>query len=71
MQLLGSPQPYDEVEIVSGSVESNRFLALFRRGNQLTAAFGVKAAREMITCRQLLERRSTWVEALKQFRTTA
>ena len=70
MQLLGSPQPYDQVEIVSGSVESRRFLALYRRGNELAAAFGVRAAREMIACRRLLELRTTWDEALKQFKAT-
>ena len=65
--IVGSPQPYDQVEIVSGSVESGDFWR-FRRGNELAAAFGVKAAREMIACRRLLELRTPWDEALKQFK---
>lgn len=41
MQLAGHPDSSDTVEIVEGSTEERKFLALYRSGDRVTGAFGM------------------------------
>jgi NADPH-dependent 2,4-dienoyl-CoA reductase/sulfur reductase-like enzyme len=64
IQFLGRAHPADEVRIVAGSVEEGAWLALYRSGDQLTAALGVSKVRALAPYRALLARGCSWDEAL-------
>jgi NADPH-dependent 2,4-dienoyl-CoA reductase/sulfur reductase-like enzyme len=64
MQLVGSPVAHDEVRIVFGSGEEERFVALYRRGDRLVAALGLAATGKLLKFRRMLETDPSWEEAL-------
>lgn len=64
MQLVGSPVAHDEVRIVFGSGEEERFIALYRRGDRLVAALGLAATGKLLKFRKMLENDPSWDEAL-------
>ncbi len=64
IQLLGLPRPDDAVEVVDGSLEERRFVALYGREGQLTAALGFGRPRQLMGYRPLLESGASWDEAL-------
>lgn len=63
LQLVGSAVNAEEVKIVSGSEAEERFVALFRRGDRLTAAFGLSSAGRIAKYRRLLEEEPLWEQA--------
>jgi NADPH-dependent 2,4-dienoyl-CoA reductase/sulfur reductase-like enzyme len=63
LQVLGLPEPADEVVVVDGSVEERRFLALYGRQGRLTAAVGFGRPRLLMRFRPLLERGASLGEA--------
>ncbi len=65
LQLVGSPVAHDEVRIVSGSAETQKFVALYRRGDRLTAALGLSATGRLLRFRKLLEGDPSWEDALR------
>lgn len=64
LQLVGTPVAHDEVRLVFGSGEEEKFVALYRRGDRLTAALGLAATGKLLRYRKLLERDPSWEEAL-------
>jgi 3-phenylpropionate/trans-cinnamate dioxygenase ferredoxin reductase subunit len=64
IQVLGHPDPADEVVVVEGSPEAGRFVALYGRAGQLTAALGFGRPRQLMGYRSYLEKRATFDEAL-------
>lgn len=64
LQLVGSPVAHDEVRIVFGSPEEERFVALYRRGDRLTAALGLAATGKLLKYRRMLESDPSWTDAL-------
>jgi NADPH-dependent 2,4-dienoyl-CoA reductase/sulfur reductase-like enzyme len=64
-QVLGSPGGQDEVEIVDGSFEEGKFVALFGRAGRLRAVMAIGRPRRLMGYRVLLEAGSSWDEALK------
>ncbi len=64
LQLVGTPVAHDEVRLVFGSGEEERFVALYRRGDRLTAALGLAATGKLLRYRKLLENDPSWEEAL-------
>jgi NADPH-dependent 2,4-dienoyl-CoA reductase/sulfur reductase-like enzyme len=64
IQFLGRANLCDEVRIVSGSVDEGAWLALYRKGDRLSAALGVSKVRALAPYRALLARGCTWDEAL-------
>lgn len=64
LQLVGSPVGHDEVRIVFGSAKAQKFVALYRRGDRLTAALGLSATGKLLRFRKLLECDPSWEEAL-------
>jgi NADPH-dependent 2,4-dienoyl-CoA reductase/sulfur reductase-like enzyme len=65
LQLMGLTHPADEVAIVEGDVDSRRFVAWYRRGERLVGALGMSSPRLVMQARQLIERRTTWADALR------
>jgi NADPH-dependent 2,4-dienoyl-CoA reductase/sulfur reductase-like enzyme len=64
IQFVGHAGADDDVEIVVGTPESGRFLALFGRQGRLRGALGVNAPRLVMPYRVLLTERRTWADAL-------
>jgi NADPH-dependent 2,4-dienoyl-CoA reductase/sulfur reductase-like enzyme len=65
IQVLGDPGPEDTVEVVDGSYESGRFVAIYGRAGKLAAAVGFGRPRQLMGFRLLLENRASFDEALQ------
>jgi len=63
IQVIGHPQPDDEVVVVDGSVSDRRFVALYGRAGKLTAALGFSRPRQLMGYRGLVEAQATLDEA--------
>ena len=63
-QVLGNPGGEDQVEIVSGSFEEGKFVALFERAGRLRAVMAIGRPRQLMGYRPLLEGGSSWEAAL-------
>jgi 3-phenylpropionate/trans-cinnamate dioxygenase ferredoxin reductase component len=63
LQLIGSARGAEEVRIVKGGLDDEFLLALYRRGDRLSAAFGIECGREVIASRRLIAKDATWEEA--------
>jgi hypothetical protein len=63
-QVLGNPGGQDEVQLVDGSLEEGKFVALFGRAGRLRAAMAIGRPRRLMGYRALLEAGSSWDEAL-------
>jgi len=64
IQYLGHAMDGDTVQVVHGSAEARRFLALYARGGRLTAVVGLSVPRLVMPYRALLVRRATLADAL-------
>jgi 3-phenylpropionate/trans-cinnamate dioxygenase ferredoxin reductase component len=64
-QVLGNPGGKDEVEIVDGSLEEGKFVALFGRVGRLRAVMAIGKPRQLMSFRPLLEAGASWDDALK------
>jgi NADPH-dependent 2,4-dienoyl-CoA reductase/sulfur reductase-like enzyme len=64
LQVVGSTLGFEEAVVVHGSPAEGRFLALYRRGNHLTAAVGFNNAKLVTRYRRMLARPVTWADAL-------
>jgi 3-phenylpropionate/trans-cinnamate dioxygenase ferredoxin reductase component len=63
-QVLGNPGGTDDVEIVSGSFEEGKFVALFGRAGRLRAVMAIARPRQLMGLRPLLEAGCSWDDAL-------
>ncbi len=63
-QVIGSPRGGDDVEVVHGSLEEGKFVALFGRADRLRAVMAVGRPRQLMLYRPLLEKGSRWADAL-------
>lgn len=63
-QVLGNPSGQDEVEIVDGSLEEGKFVALYRRADRLRAVMAIGKPRQLMGFRPLLEAGISWDDAL-------
>ena len=63
-QVLGNPGGRDDVEIVDGSFEEGKFVALFGRAGRLRAVMAIGRPRKLMGYRPLLESGSSWDVAL-------
>jgi 3-phenylpropionate/trans-cinnamate dioxygenase ferredoxin reductase subunit len=64
IQLAGRCRPDDDVEVVVGSTDERRFVALYGRGGRVTAVLGMNRPRHVMQYRQLIVDGATWEEAL-------
>lgn len=65
IQVLGRPDPDDEVVVVDGSAEDRKLVALYRRGDRLSAALGISRPRQLMPYRALLAASASFDEALE------
>ncbi len=63
-QFVGRARPGDDVEVVDGSVEGHRFVALYGRAGRLVGCLGFSRPRLVMTYRRLLAQGASWDEAL-------
>jgi 3-phenylpropionate/trans-cinnamate dioxygenase ferredoxin reductase subunit len=63
-QVLGNPGGDDDVEVVEGSLEEGKFVALYGRAGRLRAAFAIGKPRQLMGFRPLLQNGASWDEAL-------
>ncbi len=68
IQMAGRARHDDEVEIVDGSIEERRFVALFRRGDRCTAVLGVNRPRHVVQLRMAMAEPLPWDDAVGRFR---
>jgi len=64
IQVLGDPGPDDAVEIVDGSLEEGRFVAVYGRSGRLAAAVAFGRPRQLMGFRPLLSDGATFDQAL-------
>jgi 3-phenylpropionate/trans-cinnamate dioxygenase ferredoxin reductase component len=67
-QVLGSPRGDDEVELVDGSFEEGKFVALYGRKGRLRAVMAIGRPRVLMGYRPLLQTGCSWDEALAHAR---
>ena len=67
-QVLGSPRGDDEVELVDGSFEEGKFVALYGRKGRLRAVMAIGRPRLLMGYRPLLEAGCSWDDALAHAR---
>ena len=65
IQVIGHPDPGDEVVVVNGAVEERRFVALYGRAGRLRAALGFSRPRQLMAYRRFLEDGASFDDALK------
>ncbi len=63
IQVLGRPDPDDEVVVVDGSLD-DRFVALYRHGDSLSAAVALSQPRQLMAYRRLLQAGVSFDEAI-------
>jgi 3-phenylpropionate/trans-cinnamate dioxygenase ferredoxin reductase component len=63
-QVLGNPGGLDAVEVVDGSFEEGKFVAVFGRAGRLRAVMAIGKPRQLMSFRPLLEAGSSWDDAL-------
>jgi len=64
IQVIGLPQPTDEVAVVDGRLEERRFVALYGREGRVAAAVGFGHPRALMKLRPFVERHAPVEEAL-------
>lgn len=64
LQVVGSTTGFEEMTVAHGSFEGGQFVALYRRGEHLTAAVGLDSAHLITRYRRLLSHPVTWTDAL-------
>ena len=68
IQLAGRVGPGDDVAIVDGSVDDQRFVALFRRGDRCVGVLGVNRPRHVVQTRmKMADGGLSWSDALAAF----
>jgi NADPH-dependent 2,4-dienoyl-CoA reductase/sulfur reductase-like enzyme len=63
-QVLGNPGGNDEVDVVDGSLEEGKFVALYGRAGRLRAVMAIGKPRQLMGYRPLLEAGCSWDDAL-------
>ncbi len=63
VQLVGRSSAQDEVEVVIGSLEERRFVALYGRDDRLLGVLGMNRPAHVARLRPLVEQGATWTQA--------
>jgi 3-phenylpropionate/trans-cinnamate dioxygenase ferredoxin reductase subunit len=64
IQMLGHPEPDDEVAVVEGSLDEERFVVIYGKDGRLTGVLGIGRPRHLMSYRPLLAAGSSWDDAL-------
>ena len=65
IQLAGRAAPDDVVEVVAGSVEDRKFVALYGRDDTVVGVLGMNQPAQVMRWRSLVEERASWDDALQ------
>jgi NADPH-dependent 2,4-dienoyl-CoA reductase/sulfur reductase-like enzyme len=65
IQVIGRPRPEDEVVVVDGTVQDRKLVALYRRGDRLSAALAISRPRQLMAYRPLLDAGASFDDALE------
>ncbi len=68
IQLSGVAGPDDAVEVVAGSVEERRFVALYGRDGRVVGVLGWNWPAKVMRGRALIERGASWEDAVAEVR---
>ncbi len=60
LQMAGRPSGEDELHVVEGTIDEQRFVALFRRGDQVSAVLGVNRPRHVMQARMAMAESLDW-----------
>ncbi|MCB0992558.1 MAG: FAD-dependent oxidoreductase, partial [Acidimicrobiales bacterium] len=64
IQLAGRVRPDDHIEIVEGTLEERRFVALYGRGENLAGVFGMNRPRHVMQYKMLMDQGASFADAL-------
>ena len=64
IQVAGDTTDFDEVQIFSGSIEDQDFIAGYRHGNSLVGVMALNNMRTFVKYRRLLATHGSWQDAL-------
>jgi NADPH-dependent 2,4-dienoyl-CoA reductase/sulfur reductase-like enzyme len=67
LQVLGHPSGSDDATHVAGSIDEGKFTFLYHRGGNLTGVLGVASPRNVMRCRDLVDRGAPLSEGLALF----
>jgi NADPH-dependent 2,4-dienoyl-CoA reductase/sulfur reductase-like enzyme len=65
IQFVGVAAAADEVTVVAGDLDGDRFLVLYRRGDRLIGALGLEQRSQIMKYRMLIGNAASWSEALE------
>jgi NADPH-dependent 2,4-dienoyl-CoA reductase/sulfur reductase-like enzyme len=68
IQTVGHFRGDDEMEVVYGSLEERRFVAVFGRNDRLVGALGFSMPAKVMQYRKMIEERATFADALERAR---
>ncbi len=68
IQTVGAFRGDDEMEVVHGSLEERRFVAVFGRAGRLVGALGFSMPAKVMQYRRMIEERATFSDALERAR---
>lgn len=68
IQLAGRSGPDDDVEVVHGSTDERRFVALYGRGGRVVGVLGMNRPRHVMQLRSLVEDAVAWDDGLARAR---
>ena len=71
IQTVGHFRGDDEMEVVHGSLEERRFVAVFGRDGRLVGALGFSMPAKVMQYRRMIEERATFDDALEHARAAA
>lgn len=63
IQMVGTPEA-DDVEMVEGAIDDNRWVALYRRADRLVGALTLQGQTEIMKYRGLIAKGASWSEGL-------
>jgi NADPH-dependent 2,4-dienoyl-CoA reductase/sulfur reductase-like enzyme len=63
IQFAGVPDA-DEIHVADSAADGARYLAYYRKGATIVGVFGIDAPREVMRAKLLIEKRTSWAEAL-------
>ncbi|MGZ4717918.1 MAG: oxidoreductase C-terminal domain-containing protein, partial [Acidimicrobiales bacterium] len=68
IQLAGRSSADDEVEVVIGSTDEHRFVALYGREGRVVGVLGMNRPRHVMQLRALVEQPTSWADGLARAR---
>ena len=68
IQTVGHFRGDDDMEVVHGSLEERRFVAVFGRNGRLVGALGFSMPAKVMQYRRMIDERATFAEAVERAR---